>query len=268
MDLSATEADSRHENLEHMSTAEILAAMNAEDEKVARAVHAVLPTVERLIDNIVASIRDGGRLFYMGAGTSGRLGVVDASECPPTFGVSPDMVIGIMAGGNGAFRKAVEGAEDNRELGWSDLQAHNVSKRDVVVGIAASGRTPYVVGALEHCTLAAVTTGCITCSPGSPLGGVVQFPIEMSVGPEFLTGSTRLKAGTAQKMVLNMITTATMIRLGHVRGNKMIDMQATNEKLRDRGARAIAIVLSIDYDNARRLLTEHGSVRAALDAQR
>jgi N-acetylmuramic acid 6-phosphate etherase len=213
-------------------------------------------------------MKKGGRLFYIGAGTSGRLGVVDASECPPTFGVPFDMVIGLIAGGDIAIRKAVEYAEDNWEQAWKDLQAYNITQKDVVIGIAASGRTPYVIGGLQACREKGILTGCITCNAGSKLAAAAEYPVEVVVGPEFVTGSTRMKAGTAQKLVLNMISTSVMIQLGRVRGNKMVDMQLSNEKLVDRGVKMVMDELQIDEEKAAQLLKQHGSVRKAVDSVR
>ena len=217
---------------------------------------------------MVDKLLSGGRLFYLGAGTSGRLGIVDASECPPTFGVSHDLVIGLMAGGDEAIRKAVEFAEDSTSQGWEDLKEHSIGQRDVVIGIAASGTTPYVIAALEKCNKNNIITGCITCNEGSPLAITAQFPIEVVVGPEFVTGSSRMKAGTAQKLVLNMITTTTMIKLGRVEGNKMVDMQLSNNKLVDRGIKMVKNALDISYDMAAKLLEKHKSVRLAIQAHR
>lgn len=260
-----TETDSRYDNLEHMSTSELLININTEDKTVPLAVEKALPQIEKLIEAIVLKMKKGGRLFYMGAGTSGRLGVVDASECPPTFGVSKDLVVGLIAGGDKAIRDAVEFAEDSTNQGWNDLKSHNITSDDVVIGIAASGTTPYVIAALEACNANAITTGCITCNAGSPLAQTALYPIEVVVGPEFVTGSSRMKAGTAQKLVLNMISTASMIKMGHVKGNKMVDMQLSNDKLVDRGTKMIANHLKIDYNEANRLLTAHGSVRKAIE---
>ena len=240
-----TEADSHYDSLEQMSTVDLLHNINNEDEKVARIVKQQIPSIVSLIEVIVEKLQLGGRLFYLGAGTSGRLGILDASECPPTFGVSHDLVIGLIAGGDSAIRKAVEFAEDNNELGWEDLKKYDVSNNDVVVGIAASGTTPYVVGALKRCQDHNITTGCITCNLNSPLSTHSDYPIEVIVGPEFVTGSTRMKAGTAQKLVLNMITTSSMIKLGKVLGNKMVDMQLSNNKLVDRGTKMIMDKTSI-----------------------
>ena len=235
---------------------------------MAPAVARSLGAIATLVVATAQALRAGGRLFYIGAGTSGRLGILDASECPPTFGVSHDTVIGIIAGGDGAIRRAVEGAEDHREQGWKDLQAHGVAARDVVVGISASGRTPYVVGAVTAARANGIVTGCVVCNEASELAHAVDYPVEVVVGPELLTGSTRMKAGTAQKLVLNMITTAVMVQLGHVRGNEMIDMQPTNAKLRERGARMLMEALGIERPRALELLDRYGSVRRALDAAR
>ena len=259
-----TEADSHYDSLEQMSTVDLLQNINNEDEKVARIVKQQIPNIVSLIEVIVEKLKLGGRLFYLGAGTSGRLGILDASECPPTFGVSHDLVIGLIAGGDSAIRKAVEFAEDNNELGWEDLKNYDVSNNDVVVGIAASGTTPYVVGALKRCQEHNITTGCITCNLNSPLSTHSDYPIEVIVGPEFVTGSTRMKAGTAQKLVLNMITTSSMIKLGKVLGNKMVDMQLSNNKLVDRGTKMIMDKTSISSEKAKELLLKHGSVREAI----
>jgi len=259
-----TEADSHYDSLEQMSTVDLLHNINNEDEKVARIIKQQIPSIVSLIEVIVEKLKLGGRLFYLGAGTSGRLGILDASECPPTFGVSHDLVIGLIAGGDSAIRKAVEFAEDNQELGWEDLKKYDVSNNDVVLGIAASGTTPYVVGALKRCQEHNVTTGCITCNLNSPLSTHSDYPIEVIVGPEFVTGSTRMKAGTAQKLVLNMITTSSMIKLGKVLGNKMVDMQLSNNKLVDRGTKMIMDKTSISSEKAKELLLKHGSVREAI----
>ena len=248
-----------------MSTQEILIGMNDEDARIAAIVRSQISAITLLVDALVSKMQRGGRLFYMGAGTSGRLGIVDASECPPTFGVEQGRVLGIIAGGDGAIRKAVENAEDDTEQGFRDLQLHNINTNDVVVGIAASGRTPYVLGALQACRQAGITTGCIVCNSDSPVAKMADFPIELITGPEFLTGSTRLKAGTATKLALNMITTAAMIRLGRVKGNKMVDMQLSNDKLVDRGTRMIMEETGLDYDTAQLVLLKEGSVRAAID---
>ncbi len=263
--IKTTELDSKYDHLEKMSIQELLTNINQEDRTVPDAVALAIPQIEALIAEIVQKLQDGGRLFYLGAGTSGRLGIVDASECPPTFGVSHDLVIGLIAGGDSAIRKAVEFAEDSIDQGWKDLMKYHISERDVVIGIAASGTTPYVIGALQKCNENNIITGCITCNEGSPLAKTAQFPIVITVGPEFVTGSSRMKAGTAQKLVLNMISTATMIRLGRVKGNKMVDMQLSNNKLVDRGIRMIVEELNIDNSHAAELLKKYGSVREAID---
>lgn len=259
-----TESDSSYSHLEKMSVRELLRNINREDKTVPHAVEKVLPKIEKLVNVIVKKVRAGGRLFYLGAGTSGRLGIVDASECPPTYGVPHGMVIGLIAGGDKAIRKAVEFAEDSYEQGWKDLKAHKINKNDVVIGIAASGTTPYVVGALLHCNKNRITTACITCNTGSQVAKAAKHKIEVVVGPEFVTGSTRMKSGTAQKLVLNMISTAVMIKLGRVRGNKMVDMQLSNNKLIGRGTKMIMRELNVPYAKARSLLLKHGSVRKAL----
>lgn len=259
-----TEQDSNYNNLEQMSVSELLTNINNEDKTVPLAVEKSLPQIEQLTEQIVLKLKEGGRLFYIGAGTSGRLGIVDASECPPTFGVPHELVVGLIAGGDIAIRKAVEFAEDSQEHGWTDLQEHKISSKDVVVGIAASGTTPYVISALEECNKNEIITGCITCNQGSPLALTAQFPIEVIVGPEFVTGSSRMKAGTAQKLVLNMLSTATMIQLGKVKGNKMVDMQLSNNKLVDRGEKMLVSELNIDKKKASELLKKHGSVRAVI----
>jgi N-acetylmuramic acid 6-phosphate etherase len=259
-----TEQDSKYNNLENMSINEIITNINNEDKTVPLAVEKALPQIELLIEQIVAKLNSGGRLFYIGAGTSGRLGILDASECPPTFGVAHDLVIGLIAGGDIAIRKAVENAEDSKTQGWKDLELNNISSKDVVVGIAASGTTPYVIQALIKCNEQNILTGCITSNKNSPLSQVSKFPIEVIVGPEFLTGSSRMKAGTAQKLVLNMITTTTMIQLGKVRGNKMVDMQLSNHKLVDRGVKMIMTELKISQEKALDLLNKHKSVRESI----
>ncbi|MEN8815556.1 MAG: N-acetylmuramic acid 6-phosphate etherase [Nonlabens sp.] len=262
-----TEQDSRYQHLEKMSTKELLQNINKEDQTVAIAVEKELPKIEALVEVIVAKMKHGGRLFYIGAGTSGRLGILDASECPPTFGVAPDKIIGLIAGGDLAIRNAVENAEDNAEQAIIDLKKYNITNKDVVIGIAASGTTPYVIGGLKACNKLDITTGCITCNAGSPLDEVAVFPIAVVVGPEFVTGSSRMKAGTAQKMILNMISTSVMIQLGHIKGNKMVDMQLSNDKLVDRGTRMIMEATGINYEMARQLLLDHGSVRNAIAQQ-
>ncbi len=263
--MNYTEADSRHDHLEQMPTAELLRRINAEDQTVPQAVARALPQLEALVEATVSRLREGGRLFYIGAGTSGRLGIVDASECPPTFGVPPDLVVGLIAGGDLAIRQAVEFAEDDEAQAWRDLTPHRIGPGDVLVGIAASGRTPYVVGGLRTARQHGIATGCVTCNPASAVAAEADFPVEVVVGPEFVTGSTRMKAGTAQKLVLNMLTTATLIRLGHVKGNKMVDMQLSNQKLVARGTRMVAEALRIAEDEARARLLRWGSVRAAIE---
>ena len=262
--IKTTEQDSNYKHLEKMSISELLKNINKEDKTVPQAVDKALPQIEKLVAQIIQKLQSGGRLFYLGAGTSGRLGILDASECPPTFGVPHDLVIGIIAGGDTAIRKAVEFAEDSTNLGWQDLQEYNITNKDVVVGIAASGTTPYVISALQKCNQNNIITGCITCNKNSPLSQTAQFPIEVVVGPEFVTGSSRMKAGTAQKLVLNMLTTTTMIQLGHVKGNKMVDMQLSNNKLVDRGIRMIMQELNISNSLADELINKHKSVRAAI----
>lgn len=261
-----TEQSSKYEHLEKMSVQELLTNINQEDQTVPFAVQKALPQIESLVAAIVTKMKLGGRLFYIGAGTSGRLGIVDASECPPTFGVPFDLVNGIIAGGDKAIRRAVENAEDHTTQAWLDLQEHKVNENDVVIGIAASGTTPYVIGGLEMCNQQNIITGCITCNVGSPLAQTAKFPIEVVVGPEFVTGSSRMKAGTAQKLVLNMISTAAMIQLGKVKGNKMVDMQLSNDKLVDRGVKMIMGEIPVSYEEASALLQQHGSVRKAVDA--
>ncbi|MEN9489507.1 MAG: hypothetical protein RL494_1772 [Bacteroidota bacterium] len=260
-----TEQSSKYEHLEKMSVHELLVNINNEDKTVPLAVEKGLPQIEKLVTEIVAKMNLGGRLFYIGAGTSGRLGIVDASECPPTFGVPFDLVNGIIAGGDKAIRRAVENAEDNTTQAWIDLCEFDINKNDVVIGIAASGTTPYVIAGLEKCNENNIITGCITCNEGSPLSQTAQFPIEVVVGPEFVTGSSRMKAGTAQKLVLNMISTATMIQLGKVKGNKMVDMQLSNDKLVDRGVKMIMSEIKVSYEEASELLKKYGSVRKAVD---
>jgi N-acetylmuramic acid 6-phosphate etherase len=262
--IKTTEQDSKYNHLEKMSVQELLNNINTEDKTVPFAVENSLNQIEVLTTNIVTKLQNGGRLFYIGAGTSGRLGVVDASECPPTFGVSYELVVGIIAGGDIAIRAAVEFAEDSKTQGWLDLQAYNISDKDVVVGIAASGTTPYVISALEKCNKNNIITGCITCNKNSPLASVSQFPIEVIVGSEFVTGSSRMKAGTAQKLVLNMISTATMIQLGKIKGNKMVDMQLSNNKLVERGQKMLAKELNINQNEATILLEKYGTVRNSI----
>jgi N-acetylmuramic acid 6-phosphate etherase len=260
-----TESDSNYDALELMSTADLLTNINREDKTVALSVEEQIPLIEQLINAIVPKMKKWGRLLYLGAGTSGRLGIVDASECPPTFGVDHGLVVGIMAGGDKAMRKAVEFAEDSTTLGWEDLLEQNINTNDVVVGIAASGTTPYVIAALKKCQEENITTGCIVCNGNSPLSKVADYPVEVVVGPEFVTGSTRMKSGTAQKLVLNMISTSVMIQLGKVKGNKMVDMQLSNNKLVDRGTKMIMQEIEVDYETANALLKQFGSVRNAVD---
>ncbi|MGG7034747.1 MAG: N-acetylmuramic acid 6-phosphate etherase [Flavobacterium sp.] len=263
--IKTTEQSSKYEHLEKMSVSELLTNINNEDKTVPLAVEKALPQIEALVTEIVSKMNLGGRLFYIGAGTSGRLGIVDASECPPTFGVPFDMVVGIIAGGDKAIRKAVENAEDNTTQAWIDLQEHNINQNDVVIGIAASGTTPYVIGGLQACNENNIVTGSISCNAGSPLSQTAKFPVEVIVGSEFVTGSSRMKAGTAQKLVLNMISTATMIQLGRVKGNKMVDMQLSNNKLVDRGIKMIMSEIPVSYEEASELLTKHGNVRKAIE---
>lgn len=259
-----TESPSPYRHLEEKSTLELLTLINREDATVALAVQKAIPQIEKLADAVTDKLLSGGRLFYLGAGTSGRLGIVDASECPPTYGVPHDLVIGIIAGGDSAIRKAVEFAEDDREQGWKDLQAHNINKADVVVGIAASGRTPYVTGALEQCRKEGITTGCITCNPETELEKHADYPVVVITGPEFVTGSTRMKSGTAQKLVLNMLSTTVMIKIGRVEDNRMVNMQLSNEKLIDRGVKIVMEKTSLPYDEAKTLLLRYGSVKLAV----
>jgi len=262
--IKTTEQDSNYNNLEKMSISEITHLINKEDQTVPLAVEKALPQIEVLIEQVVHKLKNGGRLLYIGAGTSGRLGILDASECPPTFGVPHELVIGLIAGGDDAIRKAVENAEDSTTQGWEDLKACNISDKDVVVGIAASGTTPYVISTLKKCNDQKIVTGCITCNQGSPLALTAKFPIEVVVGPEFLTGSSRMKAGTAQKLVLNMITTTSMIQLGKVKGNKMIDMQLSNDKLVNRATKMIMTELNISEAEAAILLSKHKNVRDSI----
>ena len=263
-----TEADSNFNHIENMSVSEVLKSINSEDKTIPQAVEKAIPEIERLTKKVVEKLNNGGRLFYLGAGTSGRLGILDASECPPTFGVSKDLVIGLIAGGDTAIRNAVEFAEDSETQGWADLQKCGISNKDIVIGIAASGTTPYVISALEKCNENNIETGCITCNLGSPLSLTAKYPIVILVGPEFITGSSRMKAGTAQKLVLNMISTTSMIQLGKVKGNKMVDMQLSNNKLVDRGAKMIMKELHISEKEATKLLLKHNSVRKAIETYR
>lgn len=262
-----TEEESRYHHLDQMSVREILTSINQEDKTVPDAVEKAIPQIEKLVVAITDKMLAGGRLFYIGAGTSGRLGVLDASEIPPTYGMPFDLIIGVIAGGETAIRKPVENAEDDYQQGWLDLEPYEVSDRDLVIGVAASGTTPYVIGALETCRKRGIPTGCIVCNPGSPVAGQADYPVEVVVGPEFVTGSTRMKSGTAQKLVLNMISTAVMIRIGRVEDNKMVNMQLTNSKLVDRGTKMVMEGTGMtDYDKARELLLRSGSVKKAVDS--
>jgi N-acetylmuramic acid 6-phosphate etherase len=262
-----TEEPSPYRHLEKQSVADLLRMMNQEDRSVPEIVGKAIPQITALVEVIISKMKQGGRLFYIGAGTSGRLGILDASECPPTFGVPEDWVIGLIAGGDQAIRSAVEKAEDSTKQAWIDLNNYYINIQDVVIGIAASGTTPYVIHGLKECQHHGITTACITCNPGSPLRQYADYPIEVIVGPEFVTGSTRLKAGTAQKLVLNMISTSTMIGLGRVQDNKMVDMQLSNEKLVERGTKMVMSALQVDYNRAQELLVTYGSVRKAIESQ-
>lgn len=264
---SITESSSYYDHLEKMSVTDLLANINREDKTVPDAIEKVIPSIAALVDAVVEKMSGGGRLFYIGAGTSGRLGIVDASEIPPTYGFPYDRVIGIMAGGDEAIRKSIEHAEDDDQQAWIDLKKHEINTGDILVGIAASGRTPYVIGGLKMARENGIVTGCITCNPGSQLARNADYPVEVVVGPEFVTGSTRMKSGTAQKLILNMVSTTTMIKLGRVRGNKMVDMQLTNNKLVDRGTRMIMNELGIDELEASTLLKKYGSVRRVVDSR-
>jgi N-acetylmuramic acid 6-phosphate etherase len=261
-----TERSSNYDNLEKMSTKQLLVNINNEDKTVPLAVQKSIPKIQKLVDAAYQRMVNGGRLFYVGAGTSGRLGIVDASECPPTFGVGFDLVIGLIAGGDTAIRKAVEFAEDDEKQGWKDLKQYKINKKDVLIGIAASGSTPYVIGALKEANKAGVLTGCIVCNKGSKIAAEAQFPVEVIVGPEFVTGSTRMKSGTAQKLVLNMLSTSLMIKLGRVKGNRMVDMTPTNNKLIIRGSKMIMEELKVDEKTAESLLKKYGNVRKAVEA--
>lgn len=263
--MKITEQPSLYYNLENMSGREILENINREDAKVHQAVQNVIPQIEMLVNEAVKQMEQGGRLFYIGAGTSGRLGILDASEIPPTFGMPHGVVIGLIAGGDNAIRNAVEFAEDDPEQAWKDMQEYQINHKDVVIGLAASGTTPYVIGGVKTARENGLVTGCITCNHDSELANAVTFPVEVVVGPEFVTGSTRMKAGTAQKLVLNMISTTVMIRLGRVKGNKMVDMQLSNKKLVDRGTRMIMEELSVNKNEAEELLKKHGSVRKVIE---
>ena len=261
--MRTTESESHHHNLEQLSTEDLLYGINSEDKKVADAVEKAIPQITAAVKRIVEKMKSGGRLFYIGAGTSGRLGILDASECPPTFGVDHETVIGLIAGGDSAIRKAVEFAEDDAKQAWKDLEAFQITEQDFLIGIAASGTTPYVIGGVETARQRGINTACICCNENSPLTKAVDFPIEVVVGPEFVTGSTRMKSGSAQKMVLNMISTTAMIQLGRVKGNRMVDMQLSNDKLVERGKQMLMDSLNIDAQEAAKLLAKHGSVRKA-----
>lgn len=263
-----SEQPSLYNDLEKKSVGEILHEINTEDKKVAFAVEKAIPAIEKLVTQIVSRMKRGGRIFYMGAGTSGRLGVLDASEIPPTFGMEPTWVIGLIAGGDTALRNPVENAEDDKLHGWHDLEKYNINDLDTVIGIAASGTTPYVIGALEECRKHGILTAAITSNPDAPISQAADIAIEMIVGPEYVTGSSRMKSGTGQKMICNMITTSVMIQMGRVKGNKMVNMQLTNAKLVDRGTRMLVDELGLEYDDARRLLLMHGSVKKAVEAYR
>lgn len=264
MPIKLTESSSPYPDLDTMELTSFLRIMNEEDQKVPAAIALQIPHIEKLILAITEKLKNGGRLFYLGAGTSGRLGVLDASECPPTFGVPQDMVIGIIAGGDEALKKAVENAEDQEEQGWLDLRKHHINSRDVVIGISASGDAPYVLKCLEKCRSENIITGSLSCNPNAAVSAISNFPLEIITGPEVLTGSTRLKAGSAQKMVLNMISTAVMIQLGKISGNKMVNMQLTNQKLKNRALNMLMETLEIDLNNAEILLNRYGSVKEAL----
>jgi N-acetylmuramic acid 6-phosphate etherase len=266
--MTTTESPSPYANLEYMSVQELLVNINKEDKAVPLAIEKIIPKIEVLVAAIVEKMKAGGRLFYIGAGTSGRLGILDASEIPPTYGVPHGKVVGLIAGGDTAIRKAVENAEDDAAQAWRDLREYAITSNDILIGIAASGRTPYVIGGVKEARSQGILTGCITCNEGSELAKNVDHPIEVIVGPEFVTGSTRMKAGTAQKLVLNMISTTTMIKLGRVKGNKMVDMQLTNKKLVNRGALMIMEELGIGQQEAEQLLATHGSVRKAVESRK
>ena len=260
-----TESASNYDHLEKMTTLELIENINREDKSIPNSIQQILPQIQKVIDAIFPRMQNGGRLFYLGAGTSGRLGIVDASECPPTFGVKHGLVVGVIAGGDSAIRKAVEFAEDDPDLGWQDLQEFLINEKDSVIGIGASGTTPYVIGTLEKCNKQNILTACITCNEGTPLANTAKLSIECVVGPEFVTGSTRMKAGTAQKLILNMISTSIMIKMGRIQGNQMVDMQLSNNKLVDRGTKMDMNKTGVNYKTAQQLLKENGSVRAAIN---
>ncbi|MBF25648.1 MAG: N-acetylmuramic acid 6-phosphate etherase [Flavobacteriales bacterium] len=262
--MKVTESQSLYNNLETMSFNEILYSINKEDQKIAQAVHDVIPHITKLSEKIYQQIKSGGRLFYIGSGTSGRLGVLDASECPPTFGVSNDLVIALIAGGDDAIRSAIEAAEDNNHQAWKDLKKHNINKKDIVIGISASGTTPYVIGGLKECQKNKIYTGSISCNHNMEINNVSNLSIILNVGPEFLTGSTRMKSGTAQKMTLNMLTTSVMIKLGYVMDNKMIDMHIKNKKLKERGIKMICEICNTSKIKAEALLKKYGNIRLAI----
>lgn len=266
--IKITEQPSLYDDLDRKSVKEILEDINTEDHKVADAVQKAIPQIEKLVTLIIPRVKKGGRIFYMGAGTSGRLGVLDASEIPPTFGMPPTVVIGLIAGGDTALRNPVENAEDDMSRGWEELLQHHIKSEDTVIGIAASGTTPYVIGAMRTAREHGILTSCITSNPNSPMATEADVPIEVIVGPEYVTGSSRMKSGTAQKMILNMISTTIMIELGRVKGNKMVNMQLSNQKLIDRGTRMIIEELHLDYEKAKALLLLHGSVKSAIEAYR
>lgn len=266
--IKITEQPSLYDDLDKKSVKEILEDINTEDHKVADAVQKAIPQIEKLVTLIIPRVKKGGRIFYMGAGTSGRLGVLDASEIPPTFGMPPTVVIGLIAGGDTALRNPVENAEDDMSRGWEELLQHHINSEDTVIGIAASGTTPYVIGAMHTAREHGILTGCITSNPNSPMATEADVPIEVIVGPEYVTGSSRMKSGTAQKMILNMISTTIMIELGRVQGNKMVNMQLSNQKLIDRGTRMVIEELHLDYEKAEALLLLHGSVKSAIEAYR
>jgi len=266
--IKISEQPSLYNDLEKKSVHDILTEINIEDHKVPDAVERAIPQIEKLVTGIVSRMKRGGRIFYMGAGTSGRLGVLDASEIPPTFGMDPGWIIGLIAGGDTALRNAVENAEDDTAQGWKDLEQYNINDKDTVIGIAASGTTPYVIGALRDARAHGCLTAAITSNPDAPVSEVAEIPIEMIVGPEYVTGSSRMKSGTGQKLICNMISTAVMIQMGRVKGNKMVNMQLSNKKLVDRGTRMLVEELGLDYDSAKRLLLLHGSVKKAIDSYR